>query len=138
MRKLGSIIMNKVTTDVKYVEINGKHLIAHLELINAKDDQFEISLNSPYAEGAMLDNAIAVIVDVDIIGYDRRDANQEIVVQREEEIELSIDDIEAADIQFNVVHRGALESEPLPMLTDMETMICLGEDAKVVVKFELK
>ena len=124
--------MDKVTTNVNYVEIDGKHLIAHLELINANDDQFEISLNSPYAEGAMLDDAIAVIVD------DRRDANQEIVVQREEGIELSIDDIEAADIQFNVVHRGALESEPLPMLTDMETMICLGEDAKVVVKFELK
>lgn len=130
--------MNKVSTDVKYVEINGKHLIAHLELIDANDDQFEISLNSPYAEGAMLDDAIAVIVDVDIIGYDRRDANQEIVVQREEGIEVSIDDIESADIQFDVVHRGALESDPLPMLTDMETMICLGEDAKVVVKFELK
>ena len=130
--------MNKVSTDVKYVEINGKHLIAHLELINANDDQFEISLNSPYAEGEMLDAAIAVIVDVDIIGYDRRDPDQEIVVQREEGIELSIDDIESADIQFDVVHRGALESEPLPMLTDMETMICLGEDAKVVVKFELK
>lgn len=130
--------MSKVSTDVKYVEINGKHLIAHLELIDANDDQFEISLNSPYAEGAMLDSAIAVIVDVDIIGYDRRDPDQEIVVQREEEIELSIDDIESADIQFDVVHRGALESDPLPMLTDMETMICLGEDAKVVVKFELK
>ena len=130
--------MNKVSTDVKYVEINRKHLIAHLELIDANDDQFEISLNSPYAEGAMLDAAIAVIVDVDIIGYDRRDPDQEIVVQREEEIELSIDDIESADIQFDVVHRGALESDPLPMLTDMETMICLGEDAKVVVKFELK
>ena len=130
--------MNKVSTDVKYVEINGKHLIAHLELIDANDDQFEISLNSPYAEGAMLDAAIAVIVDVDIIGYDRRDPDQEIVVQREEEIELSIDDIESDDIQFDVVHRGALESDPLPMLTDMETMLCLGEDAKVVVKFELK
>lgn len=130
--------MDKVTTNVNYVEIDGKHLIAHLELINANDDQFEISLNSPYAEGAMLDDAIAVIVDVDIIGYDRRDADQEIVVQREEGIELSIDDIEAADIQFDVVHRGALESEPLPMLTDMETMLCLGEDAKVLVKFELK
>lgn len=130
--------MNKVSTDVRYVEINGKHLIAHLELIDANDDQFEISLNSPYAEGAMLDAAIAVIVDIDIIGYDRRNPDQEIVVQREEEIELSIDDIESADIQFDVVHRGALESDPLPMLTDMETMICLGEDAKVVVKFELK
>ena len=130
--------MNKVSTDVKYVEINEKHLIAHLELIDANDDQFEISLNSPYAEGAMLDAAIAVIVDVDIIGYDRRDPDQEIVVQREEEIELSLDDIESTEIQFDVVHRGALESEPLPMLTDMETMICLGEDAKVVVKFELK
>ena len=115
-----------------------KHLIAHLELIDANDDQFEISLNSPYAEGAMLDAAIAVIVDVDIIGYDRRDPDQEIIVQREEEIELSIDDIESAGIQFDVVHRGALESEPLPMLTDVETMLRLGEDAKVVVRFELK
>lgn len=130
--------MNKVSTDVKYVEINGKHLIAHLELIDANDDQFEISLNSPYAEGAMLDAAIAVIVDIDIVGYDRRDANQEIVVQREEGIELSIDEIESAEIQFDVMHRGALESEPLPMLTEVETMLCLGEDAKVLVRFELK
>ena len=130
--------MNKVTTDVRYVEINGKHLVAHLELINANDDQFEISLNSPYAEGAMLDAAIAVIVDVDIICYDRRDPNQEIVVQREEEIELSIDEIESAEIQFDVAHRGSLESDPLPTMTEMETMLCLGEDAKVVVKFELK
>lgn len=130
--------MNKVTTDVKYVEIDGKHLIAQLELINANDDQFEISLNSPYAEGAVLDDSVAVIVDVDIVGYDRRDTDQEIVVQREEEIELSIDDIEAADIQFDVAYRGSLESDPLPMMTEMETMLCLGEDAKVVVKFELK
>lgn len=130
--------MNKVTTDVKYVEIDGKHLVAQFEVINANDDQFEISLNSQYAEGAMLDNAIAVIVDVDIIGYDRRDSNQEIVIQREEEIELLIDEIESAEIQFDVAHRGALESEPLPMLTDMETMLCLGEDAKVLVRFGLK
>ncbi len=130
--------MNKVTTDVRYVDLNGRRLIAILELIDANEDQFEISLNSPYAEGAVLDNAIAVIVDVDIIGYDRRDPEQEIVVQREEEIELSIDEIESAEMQFNVMHRGALDSEPLPMLTDMETMMCLGEDAKVVVRFELK
>lgn len=63
---------------------------------------------------------------------------QEIVIQREEEIEISIDEIESTEIQFDVVHRGALESEPLPMLTDYETMMCLGEDAKVVVRFELK
>lgn len=130
--------MDKVTTDVKHVEIDGKHLIAHFELINANDDQFDISLNSPYSEGSVFDNLLAISVLVDVIGYDRRDPDQEIVVQREEEIELSIDDIESADIQFDVVHRGALESEPLPMLTDMETMLSLGEDAKVVVKFELK
>lgn len=130
--------MNKVTTDVKHVEIDGKHLVAQFEVINANDDQFEISLNSPYAEGAMLDAAIAVIVDVDVIGYDRSDHNKEIVIQREEEIELSIDEIESAEIQFEVAHRGALESEPLSMLTDMETMLCLGEDAKVLVRFGLK
>ena len=130
--------MNKVTTDVQHVEIGSKHLIAQLELINANDDQFEIMLADPFAEGSVSNGSAYVTVDVDIIGYDRRDADQEIVVQREEGIELSIDDIESADIQFDVVHRGALESEPLPMLTDMETIICLGEDAKVVVKFELK
>ena len=130
--------MNKVTTEVRHVDLNGQRLIAILELINANDDQFEISLNSPYAEGATFNDRLAVIVDVDIIGYDRRDADQEIVIQREEEIELSLDDIEAAEISFDVAHRGALESEPLPMLTDYETMLCLGEDAKVVVRFEVK
>lgn len=130
--------MNKVTTDVKYVEIDGKHLVAQFELINANEDQFEISLNSPHAEGVASSNTLSVIVDVDIIGYDRRDPDQEIVIQREEEIELSVDEIESAEIQFDVMHRGALESEPLPMLTEVETMLCLGEDAKVLVRFELK
>ena len=130
--------MNKVTTEVRHVDLNGQRLIAILELINANDDQFEISLNSPYAEGAAFSNTLHAIVDVDIVGYDRRDPDQEIVVQREEEIEISIDDIEAAEISFDVAHRGALESEPLPMLTDIETMMCLGEDAKVVVTFEVK
>ena len=130
--------MNKATTDVKYVDLDGRRVIAVLDLINANEDQFEISLNSPYAEGAVFSNTLHAIVDVDIVGYDRRDPEQEIVVQREEEIELSLDDIESAEIQFDVVHRGALESEPLPMLTDYETVMCLGEDAKVVVRFELK
>ena len=130
--------MNKVTTEVKHVDLNGRHVLAIFDLVNANDDQFEISLNSPYAEGAAFNDRLAVIVDVDIIGYDRRDPDQEIVIQREEEIEISIDDVEAAEISFEVAHRGALESEPLPMLTDMETMMCLGEDAKVVVRFEVK
>lgn len=130
--------MNKVTTDVKYVEIDGKHLVAQFELINANEDQFEISLNSPYAEGSVFNGSAHVIVSVDIIGYDRRDPDQEIVIQREEEIELPVDEIESAEIQFDIMHRGALESEPLPMLTEMETMLCLGEDAKIVVRFELK
>lgn len=30
--------MSKVTTDVKYVEIDGKHLVAQFEVINAKED----------------------------------------------------------------------------------------------------
>lgn len=130
--------MNKVTTEVKHVDLNGRHVLAIFDLINANEDQFEISLNSPYAEGAAFNDRLAVIVDVDIIGYDRRDPDQEIVIQREEEIEISIDDIEAAEISFDVAHRGALESDPLPMLTDIETMMCLGEDAKVVVRFEVK
>ena len=130
--------MNKITTEVRHVDLNGQRVIAILELINANDDQFEISLNSPYAEGAVVSNTLHAIVDVDVIGYDRHDAEQEIVVQREEEIELSLDDIESAEIQFDVVHRGALESEPLPTLTDYEIMMCLGEDAKVVVRFEVK
>lgn len=130
--------MDKVTTEVKHVDLNGQHVLAIFDLINANEDQFEISLNSPYAEGAAFNDRLAVIVDVDIIGYDRRDPDQEIVIQREEEIEISIDDIEAAEISFDVAHRGALESDPLPMLTDIETMMCLGEDAKVVVRFEVK
>ena len=130
--------MDKVTTDVKHVEIDGKHLIAHFELINANDDQFDISLNSPYSEGSVFDNLLAISVLVDVIGYDLRDPNLEIVVQREVETMISIDNLDDTEVSFDVVHRGALESEPLPMLTDMESMLCLGEDAKVVVKFELK
>ena len=130
--------MNKVTTEVRHVDLNGQRLIAILELINANDNQFEISLNSLFAEGSVFSNTLHGAVIVDIIGYDRRDPDQEIVIQREEEIELPLDDIEAAEIQFEVAHRGALESDPLPMLTDMETMMCLGEDAKIVVRFEVK
>ena len=130
--------MDKVTTEVKYVELNGRHVLAIFDLINANEDQFEISLNSPYAEGGVSGNIVYVNAFVDIIGYDRRDPDREIVIQREEEFELSIDDLESAEISFDVVHRGALESEPLPMLTDMETMLCLGEDAKIVVRFEVK
>lgn len=130
--------MDKVTTDVKHVEIDGKHLIAHFELINANDDQFDISLNSPYSEGSVFDNLLAISVLVDVIGYDRRDPNLEIVVQREVETMISIDNLDDTEVSFDVVHRGALESEPLLTLTEVETMMCLGEDAKVVVRFELK
>lgn len=130
--------MNKVTTEVRYAELNGRHIVAVFELINANDDRFEISLDSPYAEGSVFDSILAIAVSVDIVGYDRRDSNQEIIIQREVETMISIDSIESAEISFEVAHRGALESEPLPMLTEMETMLCLGEDAKVVVRFEVK
>ena len=130
--------MDKVTTEVRYAELNGRHIVAVFELINVNDDQFEISLDSPYAEGSVFDSILAIAVSVDIAGYDRRDSNQEIIIQREVETMISIDNIESAEISFEVAHRGALESEPLPMLTDMETMMCLGEDAKIVVRFEVK
>ena len=130
--------MDKVTTEVRYADLNGRHIVAVFELINVNDDQFEISLDSPYAEGSVFDSILAIGVSVDIVGYDRRDSNQEIIIQREVETMISIDNIESAEISFEVAHRGALESGPLPMLTDIETMMCLGEDAKVVVRFELK
>lgn len=130
--------MNKVTTDVQHVEIGSKHLIAQLELINANDDQFEIMLADPFAEGSVSNGSAYVTVYVDILGYDRRDRNREIIIQREAETMISIGSIESTEMQFEVAHRGALESDPLSMLTDMETMLCLGEDAKILVKFELK
>ena len=138
INKKGDSKMNKVTTDVKHVEIDGKHLVAQLELINANDDQFEIMLADPFAEGSVSNGSAYVTVYVDIIGYDRLDHDRELIIQREEEIELSIYDIESAEMQFEVAHRGALESEPLSMMTEMETMLCLGEDAKILVRFELK
>lgn len=95
-------------------------------------------MNSPYSEGSVFDNLLAISVLVDVVGYDRRDPNLEIVVQREVETMISIDNLDDTEVSFEVVHRGALESEPLPMLTEVETMMCLGEDAKVVVRFELK
>lgn len=130
--------MNKVTTDVRYVEIDRKHLIAQLELINVNDDQFEISLDSPYAEGLVSGNIVHVNVFVDIFGYDQRDSNREIIVQREEEFELLIEDIVSNEIQFDVKHAGALDFEPSSTLTDYETMLLLGKDAKVLVKFEVR
>ena len=130
--------MNKVTTDVRYADLNGRHIVAVFELINVNDDQFEISLDSPYAEGSVFDSILAIAVSVDIAGYDRRDSNQEIIIQREVETMISIDNLDETEVSFEVAHRGALESEPLPMLTDMETMMCLGEDAKIVVRFEVK
>ena len=130
--------MNKVTTEVRYAELNGRHIVAVFELINVNDDQFEISLDSPYAEGSVFDSILAIAVSVDIVGYDRRDSNQDIIIQREVETMISIDNLDDTEVSFEVAHRGALESEPLPMLTDYETMLCLGEDAKVVVRFEVK
>ena len=49
--------MNKVTTEVKHVDLNGRHVLAIFDLVNANDDQFEISLNSPYAEGAAFNDS---------------------------------------------------------------------------------
>lgn len=130
--------MDKITTEVKHVDLNGQHVLAIFDLINANEDQFEISLNSPFAEGSVFDNLLAISVLVDIVGYDRRNPNLEIVVQREVETMISIDNLDDTEVSFEVAHRGALESGPLPMLTDMETMMCLGEDAKIVVRFEVK
>lgn len=130
--------MNKVTTEVRFVDLNGQRILAIFELINANEDQFEISLDRPYAEGSVFDNTLAIIVDVDVVGYDRRNRDREIVIQREVETMVSIDEIESAEITFDVAHRGALESEPFEMMSEIETMMCLGEDAKVVVRFEVK
>ena len=41
------------------------------------------------------------------------------------------------NVQF-LESKDVLDSEPLSTLTDYETMQYFGEDAKVVVKFELK
>lgn len=86
----------------------------------------------------MSSNIVHVNVFVDIFGYDRRDSNREIIVQREEEFELLIEDIVSNEIQFDVEHAGALDFEPLSTLTDYETMLLLGKDAKVLVKFEVR
>lgn len=61
--------MNKVTTDVKHVEIDGKHLVAQFEVINANEDEYEVSLMSPFVEGGFIDNKIRLSAMVDVVGY---------------------------------------------------------------------
>lgn len=130
--------MNKVTTEVRHVDLNGRNIVAVFELINANDDQFEIELDNPFAEGSVFNDNLAIMVVIDVIGYDRRNPDREIVIQRDVETMISIDNVESSTITFDVVHRGALESEPFETMSEVETMMCLGEDAKVVVRLEVK
>lgn len=97
--------MDKVSTDVKYVEIDGKHLIAQLELVNANEDQFEIALNSPYAEGSVFDNTVAISVFVDVIDKSNEDYNLarerflEILIEMQEEVDF--ESIESLKLEEN-------------------------------------
>ena len=130
--------MNKVTTDVKHVEIDGKHLVAQFEVINANEDEYEVSLMSPFVEGGFIDNKIRLSAIVDVVGYGLRDRDQEIVVECELEVESEADTIESDEFRFDAARNGSLATDTLPQLTQRETVLCLGEDLQVILAFAYK
>lgn len=130
--------MSKVTTDVKYVEIDGRHLVAQFEVINANEDEYEVSLMSPFVEGGSIDNKIRLSAMVDVVGYGLRDRDQEIVVECELEVESEVDTIESDEFRFDVARNGQLATDTLPQLTQRETVLCLGEDLRVILTFAYK
>lgn len=130
--------MNKVTTDVKHVEIDGKHLVAQFEVINANEDEYEVSLMSPFVEGGFIDCKIGLSAIVDIVGYSLRDRDQEIVVECELEVESDADAIESDEFRFDAARNGSLSTDTLPQLTQRETVLCLGEDLQVILTFAYK
>lgn len=130
--------MNKVTTDVKHVEIDGKHLVAQFEVINANEDEYEVSLMSPFVEGGFVDGKIGLSAIVDVVGYCLRDRDQEIVVECELEVESDADAIESDEFRFDAARNGSLSTDTLPQLTQRETVLCLGEDLQVILTFAYK
>lgn len=130
--------MSKVTTDVKYVEIDGRHLVAQFEVINADEDEYEVSLMSPFVEGGFIDNKIRLSAMVDVVGYGLRARDQEIVVECELEVESEADTIESDEFRFDVARNGQLATDTLPQLTQRETVLCLGEDLRVILTFAYK
>lgn len=130
--------MNKVTTDVKHVEIDGKHLVAQFEVINANEDEYEVSLMSPFVEGGFVDGKIGLSVIVDVVGYGLRDRDQEIVVECELEVESDADAIESDEFRFDAARNVSLSTDTLPQLTQRETVLCLGEDLQVILTFAYK
>ena len=130
--------MNKVTTDVKHVEIDGKHLVAQFEVINANEDEYEVSLMSPFVEGGFVDGKIGLSAIVDAVGYGLRDRDQEIVVECELEVESDADAIESDEFRFDAARNGSLSTDTLPQLTQRETVLCLGEDLQVILTFAYK
>lgn len=130
--------MSKVTTDVKYVEIDGRHLVAQFEVINANEDEYEVSLMSPFVEGGSIDNKIRLSAMVDVVGYGLRDRDQEIVVECELEVESEVDTIESDEFRFDVARNGQLATDTLPQLTQRETVLCLGDDLRVILTFAYK
>lgn len=137
-RKREVIVMNKVTTDVKHVEIDGKHLVAQFEVINANEDEYEVSLMSPFVEGGFVDGKIGLSAIVDAVGYGLRDRDQEIVVECELEVESDADAIESDEFRFDAARNGSLSTDTLPQLTQRETVLCLGEDLQVILTFAYK
>lgn len=130
--------MTKVTTDVKHVEIDGKHLVAQFEVINANEDEYEVSLMSPFVEGGFVDGKIGLSAIVDVVGYCLRDRDQEIVVECELEVESDADAIESDEFRFDAARNGSLSTDTLPQLTQRETVLCLGEDLQVILTFAYK
>lgn len=130
--------MNKVTTDVKYVEIDGKHLVAQFEVINANEDEYEVSLMSPFVEGGFVDGKIGLSVIFDVVGYGLRDRDLEIVVECELEVVSDPVAIEFDEFRFDVAMNGQLSTDTLSQLTQRETVLCLGEDLQVILTFAYK
>lgn len=123
--------MSTITTEIRNLRLKERPLIAKLETINANKDEFEIELLNPFAEGAIVDENVLVSVTVDVFGYKLLDRDQEVLIECELDAKTRPEIIESEEFVYEVAKHGSLWSDPLPELTNEETMLSLGDDLKI-------